>query len=103
LEHEGHTYVMAVRQRGQIHPLVVGNDGGYFCGRCPVVVLDHKTFSDLAALGIGIRSANDIQFVVLGMVDLAAVPQEKRHLPFDDKSNPLPLVKFTNLGRRGRR
>ena len=42
------TYVMAVRERGDVQPFVVGNDAGYFCGRCPVVVLDYDTFTGLA-------------------------------------------------------
>ena len=39
----------------------------------------------------------DVQYAVLGLVDLEAVPDEKRHLPFDEETNPIPLVEFANL------
>jgi hypothetical protein len=34
----------------------------------------------------------------MGIVDLEAVPEEKKDIPFDEEDNPLPLVEFTNLG-----
>ncbi|MBI5709551.1 MAG: hypothetical protein HZC42_04490 [Candidatus Eisenbacteria bacterium] len=89
--------MMAVRQRGDIQPFVVGNDGGHFCEQCPVVVLEHSIFEESAVFGMGF--ARDIQFVVLGLVDLDAVPEERRHLAFDDQKNPVPLVEFASMGR----
>lgn len=87
--------MMAVRHKGTIDPFVTGNDGGRFCASCPVVVLDHECFSEAAAVGAG--TGKGVEFMVLGIVDLDAVPTEKKHIPFDDDTNPLPLVKFTNL------
>ena len=100
LEPEHQEYFVAVRQSGGIEPFVVGNSDGYFCGQCPVVVLDRKAFTDLTALAI--RTRGDAAFTVLGVVDLDAVPEEKSHLPFDDDENPMPVVRFTNLGREER-
>ncbi|MBI2918018.1 MAG: hypothetical protein HYY01_08480 [Chloroflexi bacterium] len=97
LEPEDHAYLLAVRQRVNIESYVVGPKGGHFCSKCPVVVLDDDAFGELAALSM--RSSRDIQFVVLGLVDLDAVPEEKRHLRFGGDNNPIPLVKFTNIGQ----
>lgn len=74
---------------------VTGNDGGRFCENCPVVVLDHECFSEAAA--IGARTGKDVQFLALGIVNLEAVPQDNTSVPFDDDTNPIPLVEFTNL------
>ena len=100
LDRESHAYVLAVRQRGKISLSVVGNDGGCFCRKCPVVVLDHDVFSEFSRLAV--RNTNDSQFTVLGLVDFDAVPKEKRDRPFVDPDNPIPLVKFTNLAERGK-
>jgi hypothetical protein len=35
------------------------------------------------------------EFLVLGIVDLDAIPASKRHLPIGDPDNPLPLVRFS--------
>ncbi len=94
-----HPYVMAIRERGDVRPFIVGNDGGYFCGQCPTVVLEHDSFRELALVSLGHRGP--AQFVVLGLVDLEAVPKGKSAVPLGTDDNPIPLVKFTNLGQRG--
>ena len=94
LEKAQHTYVLAVRENGEIHPFIIGTDKGHFCEVCPIVVLDENEFADLAMLGLGRESPGD--FTVLGIVDLDAVPKEKRSAAFDDDDNPIPLVHFTN-------
>lgn len=97
LESEHHTYVMAIREDGDIQPFVVGNDAGYFCAECPVVVLDHEAFTKFAIFGLG-REGHG-QFTVLGLVDLSAIPEEKSGIPLGEDGNPIPLVQFTNLQR----
>jgi hypothetical protein len=97
LERDSHVYVLGARRGGRDQLLAVGNDGGHFCKNCPVVVLDDDAFGAMAAIGMG--SPRALEFLVMGIVDLDAVPKEKKHLPFDDKRNPIPLVKFTNLGQ----
>ena len=79
---------------------IVGSVGGHFCTchfctACPVVVLDRARFDDYAATSSAAGTASD--YLVLGLVDLSAVPEDKRCLPFDEVNNPLPLVMFTNL------
>jgi len=94
LEKEHHTYVMAVRERGDIQPFVVGNEAGHFCSKCPTVVLDWDEFNDLAGLCI---QSSQAAFVVMGLVDLDAIPAGKANVPLADDDNPIPLVKFTNI------
>jgi hypothetical protein len=94
LEQEHHTYLFGVvNDQGSIDELVVGNKYGHFCPNCPVVVLDFEGFLEVAKISLG-RVPREISFSVIGMVDLEAVPENKRHLPFDDENNPLPLVPF---------
>ena len=95
LDQEMHSYVLGVQQDGKTSVSVVGNDGGHFCRNCPVVVLDQHEFSEFSRLAV--RNVNGGQFAVLGLVDLDAVPEEKRNRRFAEPDNPIPLVKFTNL------
>jgi hypothetical protein len=95
LESESHSFMMAVRNGSDIQPFIVGNDAAYFCSTCPVVVLDYGEFERLAALSM--RTSKGVEFLVLGLIDLEAVPTEKRNVRFDDGTNPVPLVEFTNL------
>ena len=95
LEREQHTYVAATRRHGGTDMHVIGNDDGHFCGRCPVVVLDRGAFEDL--LAVATRGSDGVRYAVMGIVDIDAVPEDKRSLPFDDNTNPLPLVEFANL------
>lgn len=101
LAKEHHTYVMATRHHGELDTFLVGNDGGHFCTGCATVVLDNGEFARAAAAGLG--QAGGAEFVILGLVDLQAVPREKSRLPLGADGNPVPLVKFTNLDAPGAR
>ena len=90
-----HSYLMVLRHGESMDSRIVGSVGGHFCTACPVVVLDRARFDDYAATSSAVRTASD--YLVLGLVDLSAVPEDKRCLPFDEVNNPLPLVMFTNL------
>jgi hypothetical protein len=89
--------MIAIRDADGIHPYMVGNDAGYFCPQCPSIVIDRDTFAEFSEFTIGHK--NDAEFTVLGLVDLEAVPKDKRSLPFDD-DNPVPLVPFSNMSKR---
>ena len=93
---EHHTYMMVTRRSGDMDFHMVGNTAGHFCGKCPLVVLDRDEFERFVALAA--RTTDGVDFVVMGIVDLDAVPEDKRSLPFDDDTNPVPLVQFTNVG-----
>lgn len=92
LEKEYHGYVMAVRDGDDIHPLIVGNDGGYFCPECPSVVLDTEAFTNSARAEFGMDMR--AEFTVLGLIDFGAVPEEMRSTPLGEVGNPIPLVEF---------
>jgi hypothetical protein len=61
----------------------------------PQIVLDSHTFNEFAQLSLGCEA--DAQFTVLGLLDLQAIPKDKRPLPLGGNDNPIPLVKFTNM------
>ena len=41
------------------------------------------------------------EFAVMGIVDLDAVPAEKRHLPLGEDDNPIHLIEFANVRGKG--
>lgn len=98
LENEYHHYIMAIRNGNETTTLAIGNDSGAFCPECPVVVLDRKGF-ERAIGGIAEESpdwgiSGAVSYVVIGIVDMDAVPEDKRHLPMGGDDNPIPLVEF---------
>jgi len=66
--------------------------GSHFCMKCPVVVFD-KDKLDQAAL-LGIRGKINVSYRVGGIIDLNAIPDNKKHLPIGTDENPMPLVRF---------
>ena len=95
LENEHQVFLMAIRYAHEIRHVIAGNDGGYFCQQCPTVVLDHDTFTECAQVSLGLYT--DAELAVFGLVDLEAIPEDKRSLPLGADDNPIPLVKFTNV------
>ena len=98
LENEYHHYIMAIRSGKEITTLGVGNDYGAFCPECPVVVLDRKGF-ERAVGGIvkenpDWKMSGDVSLVVIGIVNMDAVPEDQRHLPLGSDGIPIPLVEF---------
>jgi hypothetical protein len=94
LGQENNSYLLIIRESGDIQPLIVGNDGGHFCENCPIVVLDYEVFEQSAL--IGNRSSRSFEFTVPGMVDFDAMSEESVNIPIGDDDNPIPLVRFTN-------
>jgi hypothetical protein len=75
------------------------------------VVLDRKCFEHVieeTAERPDWGASGAVQYVVLGAVNLDAVPEDKRHLPIGGDDNPIPLVEFLsetdmrNSGASGR-
>lgn len=99
LEKEYHTYLMLIKEGNEVTPLMTGNDGGRFCPNCPVVVLDHDVFSEGA---VATGAAKRAEFMVVGIVDLEAIPEDKRDIPLGDDENPIPLVEFLNTQKGGK-
>jgi len=92
LENEYHTYIILIKNKNDVIPLIAGHDGGYFCPKCPIIVLDREIVSELA-LATNPPSTS-FWFTSVGIVDLNAIPPEKAHLPIDCDDNPIPLVEF---------
>lgn len=98
LEREYHSYVIATRKGNDYESSITGNDGGYFCPNCKIVVLDHDMFAELASQST--KFSKPFGFTVLGIVDINAIPEDKENIPLGGDDNPVPLVEFTNLSKR---
>ena len=94
LENESHSYLLLVREPGDFKPFIVGNNDGYFCACCPIVVLDYEAFAKSALAGN--PSSCSFEFTVPGIIDLDAIPEENANIPIGDDDNPVPLMRFTN-------
>lgn len=76
---------------------MTGNKHGTFCPECPVVVLDSKGFKQIIGGMIeqqGWEISGAFQYVVMGIVDKDAIPEDKKHLPPGGEDNPIPIVEF---------
>ena len=87
LVEEFQSYLLCIKDGSNIDDVAIGNDGGFFCPQCPVVVLDREKFAMLANLDGGSG-----QWAVAGIINLDAVKDEDAPLGSDD--NPIPLVEF---------
>jgi hypothetical protein len=100
LRKEYQSYLIATRRgRQSTDSFITGTDFGWLCPACPTLVINPEDVSE--RLGVG-ASRWDVgtEFVVLGIVDLDAVPPDKRSRPLGEDDNPVPLVRFSNLGGR---
>ena len=66
--------------------------GSHFCNKCPVVVFDSDKV-ELAAR-VGIRGDKNLRYAIAGLIDLDAIPKDKRHIEIGCDENPMPLVCF---------
>jgi hypothetical protein len=98
LENEYHTYGIAVVSGKETTTLITGNDAGSFCPVCPVVVLDRKGFEQVMEDIVEERPdwgmSGSLRYIVIGLVDTDAVPEDKRHLPLGSEDNPILVVEF---------
>ena len=97
LEQASLPYMVATRTGKRLDDsFIISSDFGWFCKACPVVVLNqsglHKMMN-FSKPGWKIGS----EFTVLGIMDLDAIPENKRHLPISSPEIPNVLVKFRNL------
>ena len=72
---------------------IAGSDMGWFCTRCPVLVINPERVAALLEHQLPHWNVGRA-FALLGIVDLDAIPEEKRHLELGADDNPLPLVPF---------
>ncbi len=73
---------------------------GWFCTHCPTVVIDPAEVSELLQTKLPHWDVGN-EFVVLGLVNWDAVPDEKENLPIGGDDNPIPLIRFTGSARAG--
>ena len=66
--------------------------GSHFCNKCPVVVFDTDKLEQAASLGI--RGDKNLRYIIGGIIDLDAIPENKKHLEIGCDENPVPLVRF---------
>jgi hypothetical protein len=97
LQQSRQTYLV-ITQRGEemADNFMIGGDIGWFCTRCPTVVINPEEVTKYLAHRLPHWDVGE-EFAVAGIVDLNAVPKEKHHLPLGDDDNPIPLVEFTNV------
>jgi hypothetical protein len=87
------TYLLLVKTKREPDEFLIGCDGGYFCHRCPTVVLDKEEFTEMAKIT---TNAPYFGFKIVGIVDLDSIPEDKKDKLFDD-DNPIPLVPFASI------
>ncbi|MBI3979932.1 MAG: hypothetical protein HY331_17295 [Chloroflexi bacterium] len=90
------TYMVATRHGRRVaDSFMVGSDFGWFCTRCPTVVIDPDDVQAMLQATLPNWDVGE-EFAVLGIVDLSAVPNEKKNVPLGDPDNPIPLVEFAH-------
>jgi len=84
--------LLAVKSSEDEAEYIANDSGSSFCKNCPVVVFDKNKISQTAKFAI--KRGKNIQYIILGLANLDAIPEEKKHLPIGDDDNPVPLVDF---------
>ena len=93
-----HTYLVSTRRGDELgDTFVLGGDFGWFCPGCPTIVLDRLKVEEILQSALFRWDTGD-RYIVRGLVDTDAIPEDKRDLPLGDDDNPIPFVEFTNLG-----
>ena len=88
------SYVIGTRRGGQItDSFLMGRDFGWFCPRCPTVVIDPTQVKRQLKHPLP-HWDTGTDFAVLGLANLDAVPPEKADPPLGNEDNPIPLVRF---------
>lgn len=95
LQRSRQTYLVLTRRGRKItDSFIVGSDFGWFCAHCPTVVINPEDVSDMLQYNLPGWDVGT-EFVVAGIIDLDAVPEDKQDVPLGEDDNPIPLVEFT--------
>ena len=86
------TVILCAKSSTDEAEFMTNHTGSMFCQKCPVVVFDIEQLAEAAILGI--KGDKNLRYIVGGIVDLDAIPKEKRHLEIGCDENPVPLVRF---------
>jgi hypothetical protein len=94
LENTYQSYMVLTRTGDRMEDsFMIGGDFGWFCQSCPIVVLNKTELDKMMRFSKPGWKVGQ-EFTVAGILDLEAVPANKRHLPIGAPGNPVPLVKF---------
>ena len=92
------TYYVATRRgRKLLDSFIMSSDFGWYCDDCPVVVINSHQIGELLGHSMAHWDVGN-EFCVEGLVDLDAIPEDKRHLPIGGAENPIPLIEFQGPG-----
>jgi hypothetical protein len=86
------TVIIAAKSDSDEGEFMSNLTGSHFCKSCPVVVFDSDKIEQAARLGI--KGDENLRYLIAGIVNLNAIPEEKRHLEIGIADNPVPLVHF---------
>jgi hypothetical protein len=75
---------------------IISADFGRYCPACPTVVIDPNQLGEYVHLGVRTGKMPNA-YAVLGLIDLEAIPEESRDVPFGELDE-LPLVPFEPEG-----
>lgn len=97
LEQASVPYMVATRTGSRIEDSFLVSGGfGWSCQSCPVLVLNQPELRKMMGYSKPDWKVGQ-EFSVLGIMNLDAVPENKRHLPIGSPEMPNILVKFRNL------
>ena len=93
-----HSYLVATRRGKELADFFnIGGKFGWFCPDCPTVVLDTQQVEKILVGGAASRWDVGEEYIVIGLIDFDAVPEDKVDLPLGTDENPIPLVEFTDI------
>jgi hypothetical protein len=97
LEQASVPYLVATRTGRRIEDsFIVSGDFGWFCQSCPVLVFNQSELRKMMGFSKPGWKVGQ-EFSVMGVMNLDAIPENKRHLPISSPGMPNTLVKFRNL------
>jgi hypothetical protein len=91
-----HYVVNTYENNLEMDSFYMGEKFGWFCKSCPVVVINISELRE----SLHIVPSNwevGSNIIVLGILDLDAIPEKKRNIPLGTHGNQVPLIKFSNL------
>jgi len=93
-----HPCLVATRRGKELTGVfILSGDFSWFCPDCPTVVINTQLVEEVLVGGTASRRDVVEEYAILGLIDLDAVPEDKRDLPLGDDENPIPLVEFTDI------
>ena len=103
LVNEHQTYMtLGWHGRKMVDSLVMGGKLGWFCESCPIIVLNEIEIRKITSASTGGATHPEVEYKVLGIVDMDSIPEHKRHLPIGGKDNPMSIITFTNPDERAK-